>query len=262
MKLKLYQVDAFAESVFKGNPAAVCPLESWLADDILQKIAMENNQAETAFYVKNGEEYLIRWFTPTLEVDLCGHATLAAAFVIFNFENYLHDTIRFYSSRSGVLNVSKSEELLYLNFPIDTFTEVEIQNSFNECFNYNSLKVFKGKSDYMFVFANQSEIEILIPDLIKISTIDCRGIIATAKGKEGVDFVSRFFAPQSGINEDAVTGSAHTTLIPYWAKQLNKTTLFAQQLSSRKGILFCKLLDNRVEIGGKAHLYLQGEITI
>ncbi len=262
MKLKLYQVDAFAESVFTGNPAAVCPLESWLADDILQKIAMENNQAETAFYVKNGEEYLIRWFTPTVEVDLCGHATLAAAFVIFNFENYLHDTIRFYSSRSGVLNVSKSDELIYLNFPTDTFTEVEIQDSFNDCFNYKPLKVFKGKSDYMFVFENQSAIETLIPNLFKISTIDSRGIIVTAKGIGEFDFVSRFFAPQSGINEDAVTGSAHTTLIPYWSQQLNKTTLLAQQLSSRKGILFCELLEDRVEIGGEAHLYLQGEIFI
>ncbi len=261
MKQKIYQIDAFAENVFSGNPAAVCPLEIWLNDEILQKIAMENNLAQTTFYVKQGDQYQIRWFTPTIEVDLCGHATLAAAYVLFNLENYKENIIRFHSPRSGALTVTKKGELLTLNFPTHTFEPVKISDEINNCFNIKPQFAFKGKTDYMFVFNTEDEIKKADPVYEVISKLKARGIIITSKGDK-VDFVSRFFAPQSGINEDPVTGSAHTTLTPYWAKQLNKTELTAIQLSSRKGYLQCNYLNDRVEISGQAKLYLTGEIFL
>lgn len=261
MKQKIYQIDAFADKVFSGNPAAVCPLEQWLSDDMLQKIAMENNLAETAFYVKQDKQYQIRWFTPTVEVDLCGHATLAAAFVLFNHENYKENTIHFYSPRSGMLTVTKKGELLTLNFPADIFEQVELSDEIRACFNIKPQSAFKGKTDYLLVFDKEDEIRNLNPVLSAISKLNGRGVIVTAKGNK-VDFVSRFFAPQSGINEDPVTGSAHTTLTPYWAKQLNKTELTTIQLSERKGYLQCSYLNDRVEISGQGKLYLIGEIYL
>lgn len=258
---KIYQVDAFTDKVFSGNPAAVCPLNEWLNDDILQKIAMENNLAETAFYVKQGTQYHIRWFTPTVEVDLCGHATLAAAFVLFNFEQYKGDTIEFYSPRSGLLTVSKQGEYLTLNFPTDIYERIEPFKQLTDGFNFEPIEVFKGKTDYMLVFESEDQIIDMLPDFDAISKLKARGVIITSKGIN-VDFVSRFFGPQSGINEDPVTGSAHTTLTPYWAKKLGKNELTAIQLSERKGYLNCKFLNDRVEISGKAKLYLIGDIYI
>lgn len=261
MKQKIYQVDAFADKVFSGNPAAVCPLDQWLGDDTLRKIAMENNLAETAFYVKQGNQFEIRWFTPTVEVDLCGHATLAAAFVLFNHENHNEDIIHFYSPRSGELTVTRNAPFLTLNFPADKFEQVELSKDISDCFDIKPQSAFKGKTDYLVVFDNEDAIRELTPAFDAISKLNARGVIITAKG-DTVDFVSRFFAPQSGINEDPVTGSAHTTLTPYWAKQLGKTELTAMQLSERKGYLQCSYLGDRVEISGAGKLYLIGEIYV
>lgn len=261
MKQKIYQIDAFTDSVFSGNPAAVCPLAQWLSDDILQKIAMENNLAETAFYVKQDDQYQIRWFTPTVEVDLCGHATLAAAFVLFNHENYNGNIVHFYSPRSGVLTVAKKGEWLTLNFPTDRFEQVELSTELTDGFDIKPKSAFKGKTDYLLVFDKEDEIRKLTPAFDVISRLKGRGVIVTAPGNQ-VDFVSRFFAPQSGINEDPVTGSAHTTLTPYWARQLDKTELTAIQLSDRKGYLQCNYLGDRVEISGQGKLYLTGEIYL
>jgi PhzF family phenazine biosynthesis protein len=259
MSQKIYQIDAFAGEVFSGNPAAVCPLEKWLSDDVLQKIAMENNLAETAFYVKKGNQYELRWFTPTIEVDLCGHATLAAAFVLFNHENHNGNIIHFDSLRSGILTVTKEGELLTLNFPTDEYEETELRDELIAGFNTKPRFAFKGKTDYMLVYNSEEEIKKIVPVFDMISKVEARGIIITAEGEE-VDFVSRFFAPQAGVNEDPVTGSAHTTLIPYWSKRLGKTDLTAIQLSARKGYLQCKYLNGRVEISGQGKLYLIGEI--
>jgi PhzF family phenazine biosynthesis protein len=261
MKQKIYQIDAFANEVFSGNPAAVCPLTEWLSDELLQQIAMENNLAETAFYVKQNNQYEIRWFTPAVEVDLCGHATLAAAFVLFNYEGHADSTINFHSPRSGALPVTKQGDLLTLNFPTDVYASVELSAELLDCFTTKPNLAFKGKTDYMLVFNTEDEIKNIGFNLDTIAKLKGRGIIVTAKGNT-VDFVSRFFAPQAGINEDPVTGSAHTTLTPYWAKELGKTELTAIQLSARKGYLQCTYLNDRVEISGQGKLYLTGEIYL
>ncbi|RVT76684.1 PhzF family phenazine biosynthesis protein [Flavobacterium sufflavum] len=259
--MKIYQIDAFTKSVFSGNPAAVCPLEEWISDEIMLKIAAENNLAETAFYVKNGDKYEIRWFTPKVEVDLCGHATLAAAYVLFHYENHSDSVITFQSPRSGDLTVTKEGDLLSLNFPVDKLEPIPLTNEILDAFDSKPQLAFKGKTDYMLVFNNEEEILNLKPNFEKISKLNVRGVIVTAQG-DNSDFVSRFFAPQSGVNEDPVTGSAHTTLIPYWAKELNKTSLSAIQLSERKGYLDCELLENRVRISGYAACYLIGNLFI
>lgn len=261
MKQKIYQVDAFAEELFSGNPAAVCPLEDWPEDELLQKIAMENNLAETAYFVKAGAHFELRWFTPTTEVDLCGHATLASAYVLFHQLGYNEQTIRFQSRRSGPLTVSKEDDLLTLDFPADSITEVSITDALTRGLNLQPQKIFKGKSDYMFVYEREEDIKQLIPDFPTIQTIDARGIIVTARGNT-VDFVSRFFAPQCGVNEDPVTGSAHTTLTPFWSRILNKKVLTAKQLSARGGFLQCEDHGERVSISGRCKLYLEGEIFI
>ena len=260
MKQKIYQVDAFTDKLFQGNPAAVCPLEDWLSEELMQKIAMENNLSETAFYVKEGSRYHIRWFTPTVEVDLCGHATLASAFVLFNYESHKGNTLSFLSDKSGVLNVRKDGDLLTLDFPADEIEKVEVSDVIKAGFNIQPSLAYRGKTDYLLVYENESDILNILPDYHKISVMDCRGIIVTARGEE-VDFVSRFFGPQSGVNEDPVTGSAHTTLTPYWAKRLGKSNLTAFQLSARKGSLQCKLLGERVEISGQCRLYMIGHLS-
>ena len=260
IKIKIFQVDAFADKVFEGNPAAVCPLQEWLPDELLRKIAMENNLAETAFYVKKGNGFHIRWFTPTVEVNLCGHATLAAAYVLFHLEGYKADKV-FFDSRSGTLAVSRHGDVLTLDFPSDTFAEVELTKDMLVSFNIKPVKAYKGKVFYMLVYETESQIAKIQPNLDAISKLQSVGVIVTAKGNE-VDFVSRFFAPQSGINEDPVTGSAHTLLAPYWSSLLKKKELTAIQLSERKGYLNCKYLGERVEISGKAQLYLTGEIYV
>ncbi len=261
LKTKIYQVDAFTEKLFMGNPAAVCPLENeWLTDDLMQKIANENNLAETAFYLHKDNQYFIRWFTPKIEVDLCGHATLAAAHVLFNHENYNEKTIKF-TSKSGVLSISKEDDYLTLNFPTDTIKKVNLTEELISGFNIKPKEAYQGKTDFMLVFENENQINNIQFDLDKIAKVKARGIIITAKGNE-CDFVSRFFAPQSGINEDPVTGSAHTSLVPYWQSVLKKNELTAKQLSSRIGLLKCSYLNERTEISGKAVTFLIGEIEV
>ena len=258
---KIYQVDAFTNRIFSGNPAAVCPLDHWLNNDVMQHIAAENNLAETAFFVKEKDGYAIRWFTPTLEVDLCGHATLAAAFVLFNYEGHKDAVIHFHSHKSGALPVSRLEDELTLNFPADRYDKIAVSDTLTNCFTIPPALAFRGKTDFLFVYNNEDEIKNLEPRLEAISKLDARGVIVTAKGNHS-DFVSRFFAPQSGVNEDPVTGSAHTTLVPYWAAELGKAELTAIQLSARKGYLKCRYLNDRVEISGECRLYLKGEIFI
>ena len=261
MKNPIYQVDAFTKERFKGNPAAVCPLDTWLPDAVMQNIAAENNLAETAFVVAAGENFEIRWFTPTVEVDLCGHATLASAYVLFNELGFAGDQINFISHRSGPLSVTKNGSILALNFPVDTLSELPLKPAFAIGLSQAPRAVFKGKTDYLFVYDSEAEILALQPDFELLKSHDVRGIIVTAPG-ETTDFVSRFFGPACGVNEDPVTGSAHTTLTPYWAGVLGKTVLTARQLSQRTGSLSCKLLGDRVEIAGEAVLYLRGEIEI
>ncbi|WP_114783191.1 PhzF family phenazine biosynthesis protein [Botryobacter ruber] len=261
MEQKIYQVDAFADEVFSGNPAAVCPLQQWLPDKTMLQIASENNLSETAFYVKQGDRYELRWFTPTVEVDLCGHATLAAAYVLFNHENHPGDNIEFHSPRSGKLVVTRQGDLLTLNFPTDTIEPLALSDDIKTGFNLQPLAAFKGKTDIMVAFEKEEDIRNLVPNLGAIARLQARGVIATAKG-DNSDFVSRFFAPQVGVNEDPVTGSAHTTLIPFWAEKLGKNDLKAVQLSARKGYLQCRYLGERVEIGGYGRLYMRGEIFL
>lgn len=259
MKLKIYQADAFAEKVFGGNPAAVCPLTEWLPDSLMQNIALENNLAETAFYINRGDKYELRWFTPTTEVDLCGHATLATAHVLFNHENHQGNVIHFHSPRSGKLSVSKTGDLLTLDFPTDIIHKIEWPKENLSAFNFEPIEAYKGKTDFMLVFRNEEEIKNLKPNLPEIEKWPVRGVIVTAPGNE-VDFVSRFFGPQCGVPEDPVTGSAHTSLTPFWSARLKKKELKAIQLSSRKGFLTCKEEGSRILISGKAKTYLIGEI--
>jgi len=262
MKQKMYQVDAFADTLFSGNPAAVCVLTSWLPEEVMQKIAMENNLAETAFLVKEGNRYLIRWFTPELEVDLCGHATLASAFVLFHYYDVTDSTLELFSSRSGELSVTKEADgNLTLNFPSDELIEVADIPHLKEALSSQPTKIFKGKTDYMLIYDEQQDIEKIAPNFFLLDKVAARGIIVTAPGEE-VDFVSRFFAPQCGISEDPVTGSAHTSLTPYWAKTLGKNKLIAKQLSSRGGTILCEYLGDRVKISGKVVPYLEGEIKL
>lgn len=262
MKIPLFQIDAFTDTLFAGNPAAVCPLDEWLADEVLQNIAVENNLAETAFFVKqeNGN-YHLRWFTPEIEMDLCGHATLASAFVLFEELAYAYDKVIF-ESKSGPLAVSKVDGFLQLDFPSRPPEETELPTSISEALNIQPQEVWKAR-DYLLVYRSEEEVAQLIPNtgLLDQINVDPGGIIITAKGNE-VDFVSRFFTPQAAVFEDPVTGSAHCTLVPFWANRLEKTSLHARQISPRGGELFCDLKDDRVFIRGKAVKYLSGTIEI
>ncbi|MGD0710994.1 MAG: PhzF family phenazine biosynthesis protein [Bacteroidales bacterium] len=258
MKLKLYQVDAFAEKLFMGNPAGECPLDKWLSDEVMQKIAMENNLSETGFFVKEGDAYHIRWFTPAVEVDLCGHATLAAAHVIFEYRKHDSKVIHF-TSRSGDLFVRKENDLLVLDFPADKIERTEIPATLIKALGIAPKEAYKGGSDYLLVYESQEQVEKINPNFKILAQTGSRGFIVTARGND-CDFVSRFFAPGVGVDEDPVTGSAHTTLTPYWYKVLGKNEMTAMQLSKRKGHLKCKYLGERVEIAGKAKTYLIGEI--
>lgn len=262
MKQKIYQIDAFTNKLFGGNPAAVCILKEWLPEDVMQKIAAENNLAETAFAVAIETGYELRWFTPELEVDLCGHATLATAFVIYNFYNFKENTIRFLSPRSGELLVVRNDHgLMTMDFPTDDLVSVPQEDKINTAVGKEPLETFKGKTDYLLIYENQKDIETIHPNFHLLDQLDCRGVIVSAKG-DTVDFVSRFFAPQCGIPEDPVTGSAHTTLTPYWSPRLGKTLMTAKQLSARGGDLNCEYLGKRVKISGEAICYLKGEITV
>jgi PhzF family phenazine biosynthesis protein len=258
MKIRLYQVDAFSDRLFHGNPAAICPLAEWPSDEILQLIAAENNLSETGYYVRSGDHCEIRWFTPTVEVDLCGHATLAAAHVLFNHEGHEASPIVF-TSKSGILKVARDGDFLVLDFPADIMEEVTAPAELIAGMGLQPRRAFRGRSDFMLVYSSEKEIVALKPDFARIASASARGVIATARGSS-VDFVSRFFAPQFGIDEDPVTGSAHTTLTPYWAGELGKSELTAIQLSSRRGALLCRLRGDRVEIAGQARTYLIGHI--
>jgi PhzF family phenazine biosynthesis protein len=260
MKTALYQVDAFTNRLFSGNPAGVCPLDHWLPDETMQSIAMENNLAETAFFVKEQDHYQLRWFTPATEVELCGHATLASAYVIFNHLDYPGDVIEF-TSLSGILKVSRNGKKLTLDFPADPPVPIDVPPDLEACFPGHHFTAFKGKTDLMLVFDSQAAITALQPDMRLLRQIPQRGIIVTARG-DTVDFVSRFFGPQVGVDEDPVTGSAHTTLTPYWSRVLGKIELTAMQLSARRGWLTCIFIGDRVLISGEAITYLTGEISI
>ena len=261
MQLKLYQVDAFTNRLFSGNPAAVCIIDTWLDDQLMQNIALENNLSETAFVVPKGNDFEIRWFTPTIEVDLCGHATLAAGHVIFNYTDFSSNEITFESKERGLLKVKKEGEFLTLDFPADELKKVSPPEDLIIVLEIEPIECYKGRSDFMFVFASRQEVENIKVDCSLVSCIGFRGIIVTAKGAE-VDFVSRFFAPGAGILEDPVTGSAHTTLTPYWSEKLGKNELTAKQLSARGGELRCKMAGDRVLISGQAKTYLVGKIEV
>jgi len=262
MKQKIYQIDAFTDHVFGGNPAAVCILDHWHSAELMQKIASENNLSETAFAVRTGDVFELRWFTPEVEVDLCGHATLATAYVLFNYYGVLENTIQFYSPRSGGLIVDKSlDGLLTLDFPADETVAIRNIPEIDTAIGLTPVKTIKGKTDYLLIYNLQQEVEAINPNFHLLGQLDCRGVIVSAAGDE-VDFVSRFFAPKSGIPEDPVTGSAHTTLTPYWSPILGKTKMTAKQLSARGGNLTCEFLGERVKISGKAVPYLMGEIEL
>lgn len=262
MRQRIFQIDAFSDRSFGGNPAAVCILETWLEPDLMQKIAQENNLAETAFAIKKEDRYELRWFTPEVEVDLCGHATLATAHVLFNYYDHPEDTIRFYSSRSGDLIVKKaSNGWMTMDFPTDNVVSIRGIPELDNAIGLTPIKTLKGKTDYLMIYNSQAEIEAIRPNFHLLNQLDCRGVIVSAPG-ERVDFVSRFFAPKCGIPEDPVTGSAHTSLTPYWAQVLGKTKMTAKQLSKRGGDLICEHLGARVKISGKAVPYLVGEIII
>ena len=259
MKIDIYIVDAFCEKRFKGNPAAVCILDKWLDDDIMQKIAMENNLSETAFIKRNKDSYDLRWFTPEYEIDLCGHATLASAYIIFNKLDKDINNIRF-NTKSGEIYVYRVEDMIKLNFPIREGERISVDERIIEALGIIPIDVYKNR-DLMIVLRDEEDIKYLQPNFDILKTLGFDGIVVTAKGTK-VDFVSRYFIPNSVINEDPVTGSSHCTLVPYWAKRLKKTELVAKQLSKRGGKLYCKLNNDIIEISGKATIYMEGTIYV
>ena len=260
MKLKLFQVDAFATRVFEGNPAAVCPLDAWLDDGVLQKIAQENNLSETAFLVKAGEGFALRWFTPVGEVDLCGHATLAAAHVLFEKLGYNKPAIIFHT-RSGDLQVNKTVTGLRMDFPLVNSSKVKPPTPLLAGLNGMMPKQVLAGTDYLVVLENEEQVRNLNPDFYQWQQLDLRGVIVTSIGTKA-DFVSRCFYPKLGVNEDPVTGSAHCQLTPYWSEVLSASQFSAQQISNRGGTLKCELKDGRVLISGGCVEYLVGEINI
>ena len=264
MKIPFYHVDAFASRPFEGNPAAVCPLESWLPDATLQAIAGEHNLSETAFYVPRGSDYELRWFTPEVEVDLCGHATVASAHVIFDVRREIQGSRISFKSKSGELGVDKTGEngstRYALDFPARPPEPCAAPANLSEALGATPQTVLAAR-DYLCVFATEDQVLSLTPDMAKIAALDRFAVIVTAPGKD-CDFVSRFFAPAKGVNEDPVTGSSHCTLIPYWAGRLGKTELFARQRSRRGGELWCRHRGDRVSIAGRAITYSEGVIEL
>jgi len=259
MKIPYFQVDAFASRQFAGNPAGVCLLDEWLPDSVLQNIAMENNLSETAFVVPRQDFWDLRWFTPALEVDLCGHATLAPAFVLTQILRRARDVVSF-QSRSGPLTVMREGDLLVLDFPSRPARPCDVPQQLVNGLGRQPGELLKAR-DYLAVFETEADVRALRPNMAALEQLDCLGIIVTARG-QSADFVSRFFAPRAGVPEDPVTGSAHCTLIPYWAKRLSKPRLHAWQVSRRGGELFCEDNGDRVKIGGRAVLYSRGEIEL
>ena len=262
MKLDIYQVDAFTSRPFGGNPAAVVPLDKWLPDETMLAIAAENNLAETAFFVKNGDGFDLRWFTPKVEVPLCGHATLASAHVIFNELKLEDDTIKFHTRERGDLGVTKDGDRLVLDFPAYPLNEIEQSAELADAIGKIPLKTWKSQGNMVILLLeSEANVRELEPDFNALLSTPYNEVIVTAKGDD-CDFASRMFAPRIGINEDPVTGAIHCSLIPYWAKEVGKEKLFARQVSARGGELFCELVGDRVKIGGNAVLYLTGEIYV
>jgi PhzF family phenazine biosynthesis protein len=262
MDIDLYQVDAFATGEpFTGNPAAVCPLDGWLPDAVMQAIAAENNLSETAFFVPEGDGYRLRWFTPTTEVDLCGHATLATAFVVFGWLAPWRRGIPFQTEKAGPLTVTRAGDLLALDFPSRPAQPCSQSDAVAAALGKRPTALLAAR-DYLAVFERAEDVAALRPDFAAVAALDRFAVIVTAPGTDGIDFVSRFFAPARGVDEDPVTGSAHCTLIPYWAERLGKTRLEARQLSRRGGALSCGLRGDRVTIAGRAALYLTGTISL
>lgn len=260
MKYDIYQIDAFTKEPFKGNPAAVVPLEDdWLPDKVMQKIALENNLAETAFFISTPIGYDLRWFTPTIEMDLCGHATLATGYLLFDILETDKEILKF-QTRSGELTVEKDGDKFVLDFPSRPGVEANVPLGLIEAIGAVPKEIYKSR-DYMLVYESEADIRAIKPDFNALMKIDAHAVIVTAKG-DSSDFVSRFFAPEVGVPEDPVTGSAHCTLIPYWAEKLGKNELFARQVSQRGGEVFCELKGDRVKIGGHATLYMKGEIYV
>lgn len=263
MKIPLYQLDAFSAKPFGGNPAAVCPLDAWLEDEVHQRIAAENNLSETAFFIPRDGGFGLRWFTPAAEMDLCGHATLASAWVILNLLEPARAEVRF-ETRSGTLTVERGEDgFLVMDFPSKPAVPREAPKALVEGLGAEPVEVLASDRDYLVVFETEDDVRKLKPDFARLRGLDRLGIIASAPG-ETSDFVSRFFAPSVGVPEDPVTGSAHCTLIPFWAGRLGRGDgpLEARQISARGGHLACRHLGDRVSIGGRAALYLTGEITV
>ncbi|HEU4904203.1 MAG TPA: PhzF family phenazine biosynthesis protein [Flavisolibacter sp.] len=261
MKLSIYQVDAFAEEVFKGNPAAVIPLDDWLEEDLMQQIAMENNLSETAYIVKTDAGYHIRWFTPEYEIDLCGHATLASAYVIKNFLEPHIAEIHFTTQKAGILKATAKEGMYTLDFPARMPVSCDVPEKLLPSLNIsNAVEVLRSR-DYFVVLPNEEAVRNVEPDFTLMKELDTIGVIVTAKGHDA-DVVSRCFYPGAGIPEDPVTGSAHCNIVPYWSEKLGTTTLFCQQLSARGGDLHCELEGDRVLMSGKCTLFLQGEIYL
>jgi len=261
MKIPLYHLDAFSERLFGGNPAAVCPLERWLPDETLRAIAAENNLSETAYLVPRGEDWELRWFTPTIEIDLCGHATLAAGEVVLRFLRPGTGCVRFHTRRAGVLSVEARGEWLELDFPARPPRPAEPPPGLLEALGGTPLAVLHSVRDWMVVYGSEAEVARLAPRMEPLMELGEAGVIATARG-ERCDFVSRFFAPGAGVAEDPVTGSAHCVLTPYWARELGKDALDARQISARGGTLRCALRGERVGIAGRVALFLTGAIEL
>ncbi len=259
--LTLYQVDAFADQVFSGNPAAVIPLESWLPEVTLQKIATENNLSETAFFVKQDKGYAIRWFTPTSEVDLCGHATMASAYVIFQYLDP-EESIILFDSKSGPLQVERTGDLITMDFPKDDPKPCkEMKAKLDQILRIESEIICKGRDDFLAIVSSQKEVEEISPNFQEMSQLDCRGVIVSGPG-ENHDFVSRCFYPTYGVNEDPVTGSAHCLIAAYWSEKMVKTFLEGRQLSPRGGNVACEVKGARVILSGTCHLYMKGTIRL
>jgi len=260
MKFTMYQIDAFAQNIFEGNPAAVIPLKEWIADTLMQKIAMENNLSETVFFVKEREKYHVRWFTPKAEVDMCGHATLASAYVIFE-ELHEQDHEIVFSSKSGDLVVKKaSDGLLAMDFPVQEIAECTIPQQIIDSFTQKPIVCYKSM-DYIVIFENEQDVIDAKPNLEVLKSLDARGVCIASVSKK-YDFVTRFFAPKYGIDEDPVTGSAFTQLIPYFYKRLDTQKFSCKQLSPRGGEVFCKSKEAKVEISGFCVKFFQGEIIL
>jgi len=258
-KVKLFQIDAFASKAFEGNPAAVCPLKTWLSDATMQAIAVENNLSETAFFVENKGVYDIRWFSPTVEVNLCGHATIASAYVLFEELGFADETIIF-QSKSGELTVSKDQDKYVLDFPRQQAKPCSIPEPIQQAFG-DAIQACLKAEDYIVVLQSEDDVMHAVPDLNLLKKLDLRGVCITAKSNQ-YDFISRFFAPNYGIDEDPVTGSSFTQLTPYWAEVLGRNKLNAKQVSLRGGEVWCELRDDRVLIAGYASLYLKGYVYI